>query len=439
MKKIFWDLFRRVGWIYIVVTILAAVVFAFFPANEGKDFLRAAALFGYAMLFAGPIFLAHRLQHGLARVTQTLPVLQRDAARALWFYAVGAPSGYMVLLMVGTFALQLAVGGAPVVTPVSAILFLLLSGFYFGSVYFLLTLMPGQAAQDPAGQITGSIIGGLWGLSIGGGVFVLSLFTNLDQPGPRQIIALVVGGILTVAGWFQSEKMLLERARPRMGECELVSGPGKSDAIFFKERLSGLYLLWKTAVFQSVKMSLVIVGMMFVVNTVLIAGMRSNSEAVWNWLPQFYFAVIPGLFTAVPWLSTLRHFRTLPVSTPKLTAIIAALFLLPLLTLGVVCATIIYFASGELPIAPWNTLLLLLGAGVLMPGIVLRSASMKSLVIVTMVFMPTAVLFGGFFAKLNVSQAIFIATGLVAAGLALIYFALARASRTYRSNAFVRV
>ena len=156
------------------------------------------------------------LMRGLVRAQLGLPQRRASIAAGLWFSVVGAGVAvHLAAMMLGGVLLAPLLGQA--VDAGALGLHAVFCVLLIGTVQFILTGLPAAPPRTLAGQVKGAIFGGLWGLPMFG-IFWLSFFApaSWEQVTMGQRWIMLVMGALTVASWFTTRSMMLERAMPKL-------------------------------------------------------------------------------------------------------------------------------------------------------------------------------------------------------------------------------
>ena len=156
------------------------------------------------------------LMRGLVRAQLGLPQRRAAIAAGLWLSVVGTGVAvHLAAMMLGGVLLAPLLGQAvdAGVLGLHAVFCVLL----IGTVQFILTGLPSAPPRTLAGQVKGAIFGGLWGLPMFG-IFWLSFFApaRWEQVTMGQRWIMLVMAALTVASWFTTRSMMLERAMPKL-------------------------------------------------------------------------------------------------------------------------------------------------------------------------------------------------------------------------------
>jgi hypothetical protein len=432
MKKIILDELQRSAWIYLLISLIFLLVFSLFPRREMQQVHRASSLIAYSLLFCGPLLLSFRLQRGFARVILSMPVPKAEAGAACWFFSVAIPMLFFSVITLELFCTQFARGIPVAISPMHLLLLALSVLAYIGTAYFLLTFMPPHTEQGFGRNLKGIFVGALWGLCIGGGVVLgNNFFGQVDNYRLGHYLALAAGLIMTILGFLRSGNMLSLRALPAFV-------PDNNTLHKTEARHSGstgLPFLLKTSFRTALHFFFVFFAVILLISALnhrpfSLETLHRTAEHLW---PMVLFLVLPS----VHWLSGIRHWRSLPISSWKLAATIIAIFAIPTLLMFVAQTSIALLVQNTINMNLLSNTFAWLGVSIVVPGIVLRSGTIKSVSFFFILLVPVAVLFAGYFSStLWFSLSTFLILG--GSGFLLVHLSLTKCSSPYKLNLFSR-
>jgi len=334
MNRIILNTLRRWWWFYLLgflgatVADVAAALFevghSSFPATTARAFAGAVATGLVGGLWApyllapilGPMFvLAFDLYRGAAGITIALPISIKKIELSYWLIGVCIPPVVLSVALVLATIIGHQFDPSVVLGWEKLSLNFLISLFLAGSVFVLLTFLPGAPPEGIWSQITSTLAAGFWGASVSSGFFLKQLFQS-KQGGPATIASVLsLGLVLTVLGHSRAVKLVITRARTRAGGTR----PGRESAEVkagFHLGGSGLRYLFFASIQKSLAFPLLILPIE------MIFGQLGEHSPY----PEFVLFMC-GILPSMAYSRSLRQMRVLPFSIDKLAL---TLFLLPL-------------------------------------------------------------------------------------------------------------
>jgi hypothetical protein len=331
-------------------------------------------------------------------------------------------------------------GGA---MPLSQATFLLATALlWLGLSFYLLTQLPAaNAAHDPSCKTRNGVLGTLWGLSLGGGFFVLmKMPRSWEDLQPWHWLLLAGGLVTTVLGWRRAEELVMNRVVPaRPSEhVEPGLGRGKNDAR--NVRGQGWEFLVRVMVSNTLKATLMVLVFFMVFQIFL------RKEQQDGWLaaaarvtqdPSTFYILVPlAMITGLQWLSGVRHFRSLPVRSSVLTSVICIFFALPTVTMLAATGLLQALLPDGRVTGDWlSSMCLMSGLVLLAPGLLLHfGLNWKSYFLVVMPVFCAGPLSGLLLPFIPGPWRVVISIIAWGAGAALVHRAITRGSQTYRHS-----
>jgi hypothetical protein len=358
MKLLIRDYFHRWKWIYVPVGLIhvAICMHAVWTKEIGT-------LFQFVM-YAGVFLLYLDLQRGGTRVITTLPLSNKQIAQAWWLMSVGIPAAGIIVL--GFLSAGLSVGLAFLGHASgefyfsSVALICLTDILWLGSMFFLLTCMPGPFGSDWWSKTRGMLFGSLWGFSFGGWMF----FAQYLNRSPRDVVIILVicGFLMSVAGWFRAEQLVGQRAGFRPAWQRARKRPAKYE---ISQGFNGISLLITKVITNALLMGVYLVAFM-----ALFAFLEGDLKSVAQFIHSFFLTTSGGFplwmiiaFSMFPFFSQLRLLRTLPLSTIKLAILLVFLPVISTLAIGASWMAVVFSTSNSAQCLALAGTFLLLSAG----------------------------------------------------------------------------
>jgi hypothetical protein len=432
MTRLIFNQVKLNVWIYILLLCAGIVFNVFLLGKVDHQPLKVAGLIAYTLVFCGPLLLIFQLNRGIARPLLSLPVSRSAAGLALWFTSVVVPTVLLCLMVGASFLISWFHDGLDALAPGPLVLFLASAFAYYGSVHCVLTWMPSQGSSAKYGTVIGTLIGGAFGLLIGGGVFILNFLSRAETFDLRDYLILAVGIGLTIIGMTRSETMLMIRS-----SSFPVGGGGDSHAPETKVTASetkGIPFLFHYAFTQSTKFAVLFFAAFFVMNLILMRHLPWTPEHLSSIARNMWPAMIFGIFPSLHWLSQLRFFRTLPMTSTRLSALVSSLFLIPAVLLTLILLGLTWYPVGSVPKDWLQWAMFMPGVVLVFVGAIINAGTMKMIPVAVALSFPAGFLVVNSNFSLNPAAALGIAILLLLIGYSLFYIALIRSNRTYRTG-----
>jgi len=310
MNPVTLDFLRRMRWLFLAQFIVTAISWT----------LPAAQFARLHLEFLAAVAMSIDLGRGLIRVTMGLPLTQRQLGGGLWMAVVPLAPLVGVAGMLAGSGLG-ALTGRLFPSPSLLYLHALIGLLIAGTMQFLITGLPTRQPRT-LGEKTGSLIfSTLWGLSMGGGIWV-SFFIppGWERLSPGLYFLVFALAALTMVSWFTTQSMVRNRAATSTVNLTAVPGPASAP-------LSGLQGPggWRLWLGQELRWQIMAPLMTFAVTTIMevmahlsnpgVAGaMRGSSN---RYLPAGMMCAwfISALFSMAS--SPARAFRSLPVTRTR--------------------------------------------------------------------------------------------------------------------------
>ena len=353
MKLIVLDYFRRRGLLLAVIFIAYFIIEAWSVAGgHGKNYSEkdVAAIFdsiqstmAKGFIFPLIIFLGTFLMMdkglGYTRVLSTLPMTAKEIGRALWLASVALPA--IVFMLFGTLAL-LVFSNHQTIQWASHLTHWLLIALALGGAFGGLTFANGMLPDNFIGRVRMMISAALPMLALFGWIFTQLLRLSLTQ----SILIFTALAILSVAGWFRAEKIMLPRASfsPTASTNLKKSAPQNIPVGF-----GGLaYLIQKpfilTTLIGLAIMSWMILAMLFFALSRGQDRAQMINSAVDGGLGVGIFAILVSI---VPMVFQLRVLRTLPIAPATLAATMVLVPVAAIATVGLIVTAVTTCMVGE--------------------------------------------------------------------------------------------
>lgn len=314
MRLIIHDFFRRWGWVYVAAILFAAgfIVLSFVSFGGKKPIYPVA-------VYLGGFLLLFEFTRGSARALATLPVSAEEIANAWWHLAVSIP---VVITTALRILLMLVIGSSIdwELAGFSALWDLL----FAGGAYFVLTMQP--FVQRSAA------LAGVWGASWGlifGSVALVSNFLpgRANQFTPTTVAAALIGAGMVGLSLARARELTLARIAMRPAAWPAAGSGWKSTRrTSMADHLTGLPLwLWCNAApfaQSALFLFLLLNGLNALIDKDSFEGFLHRLSSGADTLQgQATYWASAGLLIAAGYLrvgSTMRHLRTLPLSTGAL-------------------------------------------------------------------------------------------------------------------------
>jgi hypothetical protein len=368
MKLIILDHFRR-WWLVTTAIFLAYFIFkavSIPDINSQKSNDNVIASINHTIttahnifIFQGIIWLGFLLiwdfQRGLPRVLTIMPVTAKQIGRAWWLSSVAFPA--IAVGIIGLLAILFFSGGINL--PILLENYLAnwtITALFLGAMFGAQTFMPTTIPDTFIDRIRNVLFGSLFMLTIIGIIFL-----QLETPTTNQTILVFIAYlILSIAGWFRAERMVLQRAGFRL---VAKSSDKKTAQHKTPQGFGGLPYLAQRTFIQTTLIGLALMFFMALVTSFVghdqnFAQTVASMTAIGS-TPYIFYILI---FSIAPVVFQLRFLRTLPISPSKLAATLVFLPLISVAAIGLIVAALASFVGDETLFLSTLNIFLLLGA-----------------------------------------------------------------------------
>lgn len=308
------DFYRRWWWAYLIGFIVFGAIGAGFAFAKSHTML---PLGGGAFLSA--VLLATDLNFRTnARTLLSLPVRADEIARTLWLICVPLSALFILVATALGSLIAPAFGATNPLTVMELLRFLLLTASVNAFMLVVLTYLPYRQPENTTEHVIGGIAGGAWGLGISAG-FSAPIFWSQNSQLAETIayVILVIGIISAIVSWHRCMAMLLNRTgakgspAPKNARSFVVATGG----------LQGLPWLFLRILSLSCAYSFMMQVVTLIIFRLMHAPMNAGSLPMQVLFPAFFISAMMLL----PYMTALRHLRSLPLSSPKLAMLFVAL------------------------------------------------------------------------------------------------------------------
>lgn len=368
MKLIILDYFRR-WWLALTAIFIGYIVFQVISiqdtnsqtAGEGVE-----ATVNHTIGFVHNIFVFQvvmwlgflsmfDLQRGGVRTLTILPLTAKQIGRALWLASVLLPA--VALLTVGFITFFIFSSSTnKMISLESHLANWILSALYLGAIFGARTLMTTKMPDTFADRIRTILPNLLFAFAL----FGLFFLQMQALTATKATLILSAYLILSVAGWFRAEQMVLQRAGFRFAP---QSSSKKMAAHKTPQGFGGLPYMVQRIFIQSTLIGLALMIFMTLIMSFIFRD-QHRGQAIISMIqggstPYVFYILI---FSIVPIVFQLRFLRTLPISASNLAAIFVFLPVISVAAVGIIVTAIASLALGETVIPPAANSFLMLGA-----------------------------------------------------------------------------
>jgi len=430
MKPLILDHLKRWGWVWGLIGLIQ------FGISFNTDPHRAILHFQLP-IFLGALLLMVDLQRGLSRALLTLPVSIRQVSRTLWWVAVGLPALFLTALI--TLAAILAhVTGIVKELPYEYYVFNgVATLLWLGSIFLILTGMPGRPPVGFREQVQAALFGGFWGLSFVGAFF---LFDDFHFRTTKGMLVMIFGTAFTLAGWFRAEHLVRQRAAGRAASPRLRNVQPQYRV---HTGFGGLPYLWRTLLIPVGYIGLLFLGVLLFWGVIALLktqrlGQSHMSPLQWvdaMTIPIGTFSIVGALIILLPMITHLRFLRTLPISSDTIAATLVFAPVALIIAMGAFVAALTRFSSGVSTglFIPQSCLFGVLFVSIGVPLIVWRGLSMGSYFVLVLMAMAGNILpVLAHAAKSSPLEFLCISILAIVSAFIITRFVLAQSSQPYR-------
>ena len=431
MKLLLIDFLKRWRWIYILVG-MVQVGGGLLTAITGLSFVV------FLVVFCGTVLLSFDLANGTARVCQTLPISRRELATVFRVLAMVVPIVVLTAALVLGSLLRVVLNIGVAVSLSQGTLWIVYASLWLGSSFYLLTHLPRTAPLGFEAQAKTTVVGGLWGLSLGGGA-LLSMILPKDWHSipPWLWCVMALAGVFGVLGWFRAESMIIARSAPNQTN-ESHAAPPRPSTSLRTSKFVGLPFLFGTSLWFSLGTTCTFAAVFICVQILLHRGSHEPLSLVAARAlqdPTTFFILAPlVIVNGLRWLVTLRHLRVLPMSGLQVVLVVAAFFIVPSLILITVMGVFQMLGGSQFFSSEWLSRAMIMTSPILlMPALLLHfGMSRKSFFLVIMLGVWSAPMLGLLAPQISNPIRLVIWAGAWAAGAWFMHRAICTRSQTYR-------
>jgi len=354
--------------------------------------------------FLGAVTLAVALNFRTnARTLLSLPIRADQLGTTLWWIAVPlsamAPT---VGLAAGWMLSGLFRNGVPV-DPSALLRFLLLTQSVSAFQFTVLSFMPNAQTADPLERTLGGIMGALWGIGLSASCsFTMFWFEARTVWDPLSAVILAMGSMCGLVSWYRRTAFLLQRARKNEGPKQ----SGRSTEVLPKHsRLDGFAGLYVRTLFRTG-------GVALAVSVLVGAGIawsrRMGIAPDGEWMAFVDRSIgagavsggmVVGMVSSSGGLSSLRHWRTLPVSAARMASHLIGLHFTGCGGWILAMGAMNWWFGRSLGWSTLGTMLLVVGLVVLLLAFVMRFG-MKAFMVILWASMVVPALSAPFLSRL---------------------------------------
>jgi hypothetical protein len=368
MKLIILDYFRR-WWLVLVAIFIAYVVFQAISIHDTNSQISGEGVEATVNLAIGSVrnifvfqavmwlgFLSmFDLQRGGVRALTILPLTAKQIGRALWLASVLVPA---LALLVISFIVFFIFSSATnrMISLENHLPNWILSAFYLGAIFGARTLMTTKMPETFMDRIRAVLPNLLFVFALLG----LCFLQMQTLTATKTTLIFTAYLILSVAGWFRAEQMVLQRA-----SFKLVAKTSNKNMAPQKtpQGFGGLPYLGQRIFIQSTLIGLALMTFMTLLMS-FISHDEQRGRAFITMIgggstPYAFYILI---FSIVPIVFQLRFLRTLPISPSILAATFVILPVISIAAVGVIVIAIASLVFGETVIPPAANSFLMLGA-----------------------------------------------------------------------------
>ncbi len=372
MNRIIFNHLKRWGWLWIIINVANGCLVGAMVGNESMSKASAVTMFSFVM-WAGAMQLNFDLQRGLSRVQTTLPVTTRQIGAAWWIVSVALPA-ILLMATAATGMLLRSLHTHKEFPWENFALTAFTSTIYLGTMFFSFVGLIPVFPQNLAGWLRYSFSM----ICMFGMIFVPPNFSTTEG-----ISVMLVGVVLTLAGWFRAEHFVVQRATFRPGIQLGKRTPGQYRA---PSGFGGMPYLIQVLFLQFTRFAVIFTTMMLLLQLfqgkTLTFSPKQMFEAAFPAFSSFgVFFIFMTLLA--PMVLQLRQLRTLPISASALAIFLVLLPVAPVLVVGIayqVASGNFSMHSDFMPF-PTNCLTFATTLALSVPFIVWRGLRVESLVV----------------------------------------------------------
>ncbi len=371
------DFYRRWWWAYLLGFIIFIGVGIGFSYTKNHS---ALPLAGSAIL--GVVLLATDLNFRTnARTLLTLPISVKELSASLWFICVPLSGLFVTIATLIGSLIAAGLGATHPLSPGDLLRLFLLTMAVGAFMLVVLTFLLHRQPENFGENLIAGMAGGAWGLGFSAGIAGPMAIRAKTLWDPISLCILLVGILCAIVAWYRCSVMLRNRTR-RMGSTAVSTTPRSTTLP--TGGLSGLSWLFARTFGTAAGFSIVMLLVMQVILRILRAPVNGQTVSAMIFLPLFFISIL----LLQPQLTTLRHWRSLPLTSSHLALLYLGLSLVTIL--GALSPLTVYVLVGGGFSAPWlSSSLLVFGTGVfcMLLSLIMRHG-IKWALFVPLLFIP---------------------------------------------------
>jgi len=296
------------------------------------------------------------LQRGGVRTLTILPLTAKQIGRALWLASVLLPA--LALLVIGFLMFFIFSSVTNRTISLEACLTnWIISALYLGAIFVARTLMTTKMPATLIDRIRTILPNLLFAFAVFGLLFMqMQTLTKT-----KATLIFIVYLILSVAGWFRAERIILQRTGIRFAA---QSSNNKNAQYKVPQGFGGLPYLAHRIFFQTILIGLAIATWMTPwMSFFHFSHEQNHAQSIVSMIDggsiPYVFVL---LFFISPVIFQLRVLRTLPISPSVIAATLIFLPVVSVAAVGVIVIALASFVAGEVAIPPAINGFLMLGA-----------------------------------------------------------------------------
>lgn len=346
------DHYRRWWWAHLV----GVIVFGGLGIAVGSGMAtNKVPLGGGAFLGALTVAVALNVRTN-ARTLLSLPIRASDLGTTLWWIAVPLSALTPTFGLVVGWLVSGLTGSTVAVDPTAVVRFLLLTQAVGAFQFAVLGFMPNAYTSDPQEKFLGGVAGAFWGIGFSGSCSFTMFWSNTSTAwDPVSCGILAMGAVCGLVSWNRRTAFLRQRARRNEAASQVL---GIKVVLPKASRLDGFAGLYLRTLLRMAGIGCgVCVG---IGGLMLVLGLGNG-----DWMRLFeLWWVWASVAAAMTGLSSLRHWRTLPISADRLAWLLIGLHLTGSFGWGVPLFAIAKWMASQ-PFGSSDLKWLVLGTGLL--------------------------------------------------------------------------
>lgn len=346
------DFYRRWWWAYLIGFIIFAGIgigFSYFKNHSALPMAGGA--------FLGAVLLAVELNFRTnARTLLTLPIRLQELSASLWFISVPLSSFFITTATAAGTLIAAAAGARHPLNMSELLLFMLLTMAVSAFMLVVLTFLMHRQPENAGEQIIAALSGGAWGLGISAGFSAPMFMKSANLSDPLSLGILLIGMACAVVSWYRCPTMLRNRAYG-MGTAKPAARSSSTNLP--AGGMNGVTWLLARTFGNAIGFSIVMQLVMQLVLRLLRAPVTAQTVSMLVFFPLFFISIM----LLQPQMTTLRHWRSLPLTSSQLALLYLGLCLVTIS--GALAPLAVYVLLDGSFSAPWLSFpLLVFGTGV---------------------------------------------------------------------------